>query len=132
MIANDHACFAFPGWNEQLRRDVEAWSADELAAGLRQLSGLRAALDACEARLLSRFDALQGWKATGAVDAASWLRDQTGTSARQAAGRAGHRDGPRGAAGGGRRAGRREDHPRPRGDPGPGGNPHSGGARRRS
>jgi Domain of unknown function (DUF222) len=79
--------FVFAGWHDQLRRDVDPWTVDELAAGLRQLSGLRAALDACEARLLARFDTVQGWKATGAADAAGWLRDQTGTSAREAAGR---------------------------------------------
>jgi hypothetical protein len=70
-----------------LRRAVDGWVADDLAAGLHQVAALRSALDACEARLLHAFDAAQGWKASGAADAASWLRDQTGTSARDAGGR---------------------------------------------
>jgi hypothetical protein len=76
--------FVFTGWHDQLRRDIDTWTTDQLAAGLRQLAGLRAALDACEARLLARFDATGGWEQTGAADAAAWLRDQTGTSARDA------------------------------------------------
>jgi hypothetical protein len=81
----DEQVYEFSGVLLQLRRAVDTWSVQRLAAGLRQLAGLRAALDACEARLLHEFDTLQGWKGTGAADAASWLRQQTGTSQREAA-----------------------------------------------
>jgi Domain of unknown function (DUF222) len=80
----DEHTFALGEAHGQLRRDVDAWSTAELGAGLKALAGLRAALDACEARVLAAFDAAQGWKATGAVDAAGWLRDQTGTTGRDA------------------------------------------------
>jgi hypothetical protein len=72
---------------DQLRQPVDTWTIERLAAGLRQLGALRAALDAGEARLLAAFDTAQGWKAAGAADAASWLRDHTGVSQRDASGR---------------------------------------------
>jgi hypothetical protein len=79
--------FGFGEVRRELRRAVTDWTPDELAAGLRELAGLRSALDACEARVLAAFAASEGWKAGGAVDAAAWLRAQTGVSSRDAAGR---------------------------------------------
>jgi hypothetical protein len=69
----------------ELRRDVSGWTSPERADGIRQLTALRAAVDACEAALLASFDTDEGWKADGAPDAASWLRTQTGTSFKDAA-----------------------------------------------
>jgi Domain of unknown function (DUF222) len=89
----DEHIFAFGEAHRQLRRAVDVWTTGELADGLKALAGLRAALDACEARVLARFDAAHGWEADGACDAASWLRAQTGTSQRDAAGRVRTADG---------------------------------------
>jgi hypothetical protein len=83
----DEHQFEFSGVRLELRRTVGDWAPAELAAGLRELAGLRNALDACEARVLAAFNASGGWKASGAVDAAAWLRAQTGVSSRDAAGR---------------------------------------------
>jgi hypothetical protein len=71
----------------ELRRPVTGWTPTELAVALRDLAGLRSALDACEARVLAAFNTSGGWKATGAADAAAWLRAETGVSSRDAAGR---------------------------------------------
>jgi hypothetical protein len=77
--------FELAAAHRELRRSAAGWSVGQLATGLRQLAALRAALDACEARLLSAFDGAEGWKATGAADAGSWLRDQIGSSSSEAA-----------------------------------------------
>ncbi len=84
----DELMFELSSAHRELRRSADGRSADQLAAGLRQLAGLRAALDACEARWLAAFDAVQGWKQSGAADAAAWLREQTGSSYKDAARRA--------------------------------------------
>jgi hypothetical protein len=80
----DEHLFDATGWSRHLRRDVNGWTAAEIGAGLRALAGMRAALDACEARLLARFDGTEGWKADGAANAAAWLREHTGSSQRDA------------------------------------------------
>jgi hypothetical protein len=83
MFANDHQ-FDLRRVHAELRRGVRGWTAAERANGLRQLASLRAATDACEARLLAGFDADEQWKIDGAPNAASWLRSQTGTSYKDA------------------------------------------------
>jgi hypothetical protein len=77
--------FALPDILGQLARPVVGVDRAALATGLRQLADLRAAVMACESRLLAEFESTGGPAADGAADTAGWLRSATGVSAREAA-----------------------------------------------